>query len=138
MTRRRTRTLALLERLARQRLDAEARTLGGIRADLAATEAERSRVIASVETDATAPDQIGAAYTGSWLSGVSAYAQALSAQAVHLRREASDAQDRLIDLYRETKTFEQLKARETEARKSERAAREQAQIRAHLERLRPE
>ncbi|MFD1342055.1 hypothetical protein [Litorisediminicola beolgyonensis] len=138
MTQRRTRTLALLERLARQRLDAEARVLGQLRADLSATEAERARLIASVETDATPPDQIGAAYTGSWLNGVSTYAQALSAQAVHLRREASDAQDRLAELYREAKTFEQLKARETEARKSERAAKEQAQIRAHLERLLPE
>ncbi len=127
---RRRRSLALIERLARDRAHAAARDRAALDADHARLCAERETVLASLVDRPALPDAAAAPYIAGWIRSVSGHADHLAQDAARLRTDIEEAARRVADDFREAETYRYL----IDRLDAEAAAREQA---AELEALSP-
>ena len=120
---RRRRSLALIERLARDRAHAAARERAALEADHARLCAEREAVLASLVDRPALPEAAAAPYLAGWIRSVSGHADHLAQDAARLQTEIGAAARRVAEGFREAETYGYLTGRlDAEAAARERKA----------------
>ncbi len=113
--RRRERSLALIERLHRDRAREAARERGAIEAERTERLSERDAVLATI-AESVAPDSASAPYLAAWIRSVGDRADTLTRDAARLRGRSEEAADRSAEAFREAATLCHARDRLAEAR----------------------
>lgn len=129
---RRTRALALLERLQRDEAQSRAVQLAELTARRARVDRARADVLAQVEQNATSPDEIGASYLSNWIRSACSEADRLSRESTRIGAEIAAQKDRVLDAYRDAEKLRFVIARRDEVRAAKEAAAERAALEPFL------
>ncbi|ETX16706.1 hypothetical protein OCH239_00335 [Roseivivax halodurans JCM 10272] len=105
---RRRRSIALIERLARDRAKAAAREHATLDAEHARLVAERDDVLASLVDYPALPDAAAARYVAGWIRSVSAHADHLAQDAARTRVRCDEVARQAADEFREAETYRHL------------------------------
>ncbi|PYE84358.1 hypothetical protein [Pseudoroseicyclus aestuarii] len=127
MARSRQRALSLLERLARQEMEGEARRLAALRAEAAEKRRGGAALVARMQEETQDLHLETAAYLPGYMRAVRAEVAALEAAATRAEAEAEGLEDGVREGFRQVKTYEMARLSAQRAEAQERARKEDAE-----------
>ncbi|MBO9428509.1 hypothetical protein [Sulfitobacter sp. R18_1] len=116
MANKKLRSLGLIQRIKKHDLESEAAKLGVLRHEISQLEAEKTRLLDSLQRDARMQSIELAQYVGQFIRSIRAQVKIIDQQLIGLRQKEEAQEDMVVDRFGDVKTYDVVIDAEKERR----------------------